>query len=158
MITTVEKKVGVGEYTLMYAEAGEGESLVMLHGSDHRENWRVWEPLLKLSEGNHLIMLDLLGYGGSSKPIETPDHRKQALVLHELMERLSLRKVSIVGSSWGGQIALENALEWPATVNSLVLIASTYDKDQLPRLKKRSEEHTSELQSLAYLVCRLLLE
>src|SRR2546425_8651922 len=25
-------------------------------------------------------------------------------------------------------------------------------------LKKRSEEHTSELQSLAYLVCRLLLE
>src|SRR2546423_13101826 len=28
----------------------------------------------------------------------------------------------------------------------------------LPRLQDRSEEHTSELQSLAYLVCRLLLE
>src|SRR2546425_4776677 len=27
-----------------------------------------------------------------------------------------------------------------------------------PLLKQRSEEHTSELQSLAYLVCRLLLE
>src|SRR5205823_13907396 len=27
-----------------------------------------------------------------------------------------------------------------------------------PRQPKRSEEHTSELQSLAYLVCRLLLE
>src|SRR3989441_6112445 len=27
-----------------------------------------------------------------------------------------------------------------------------------PRLHGRSEEHTSELQSLAYLVCRLLLE
>src|SRR2546425_8095637 len=27
-----------------------------------------------------------------------------------------------------------------------------------PRLRPRSEEHTSELQSLAYLVCRLLLE
>src|SRR5205823_7537174 len=27
-----------------------------------------------------------------------------------------------------------------------------------PRLSQRSEEHTSELQSLAYLVCRLLLE
>src|SRR3989441_6666193 len=26
------------------------------------------------------------------------------------------------------------------------------------KVKKRSEEHTSELQSLAYLVCRLLLE
>src|SRR2546423_1252153 len=28
----------------------------------------------------------------------------------------------------------------------------------VPRRKNRSEEHTSELQSLAYLVCRLLLE
>src|SRR2546423_5944717 len=28
----------------------------------------------------------------------------------------------------------------------------------LHRAEKRSEEHTSELQSLAYLVCRLLLE
>src|SRR2546425_9480608 len=34
----------------------------------------------------------------------------------------------------------------------LVLLA------QLDGLLKRSEEHTSELQSLAYLVCRLLLE
>src|SRR5687767_15731322 len=36
------------------------------------------------------------------------------------------------------------------------------DRSRLPRLcesgERRSEEHTSELQSLAYLVCRLLLE
>src|SRR2546425_5136432 len=30
--------------------------------------------------------------------------------------------------------------------------------DREPEFQKRSEEHTSELQSLAYLVCRLLLE
>src|SRR2546425_4111393 len=35
------------------------------------------------------------------------------------------------------------SLDWPATCNSALW---------------RSEEHTSELQSLAYLVCRLLLE
>src|SRR2546425_8677914 len=29
---------------------------------------------------------------------------------------------------------------------------------QEKKIKRRSEEHTSELQSLAYLVCRLLLE
>src|SRR2546425_8053231 len=32
------------------------------------------------------------------------------------------------------------------------------DRDELIALARRSEEHTSELQSLAYLVCRLLLE
>src|SRR2546425_6589099 len=31
-------------------------------------------------------------------------------------------------------------------------------EDQAPSQSLRSEEHTSELQSLAYLVCRLLLE
>src|SRR2546425_8948188 len=31
-------------------------------------------------------------------------------------------------------------------------------RSRLPLDSKRSEEHTSELQSLAYLVCRLLLE
>src|SRR2546425_2020632 len=31
-------------------------------------------------------------------------------------------------------------------------------RDEQRRSTKRSEEHTSELQSLAYLVCRLLLE
>src|SRR3989441_4203466 len=48
---------------------------------------------------------------------------------------------------------------------SLAATLSVYpDNSKVPRigarqgLKVRSEEHTSELQSLAYLVCRLLLE
>src|SRR2546425_3756521 len=41
----------------------------------------------------------------------------------------------------------------------LLEIAATAGAMQLaPRATARSEEHTSELQSLAYLVCRLLLE
>src|SRR2546425_3554361 len=37
-------------------------------------------------------------------------------------------------------------------------IAHTYHAAGRRRFGQRSEEHTSELQSLAYLVCRLLLE
>src|SRR2546425_7569743 len=37
-------------------------------------------------------------------------------------------------------------------------IAGTIGKSSLIAFRTRSEEHTSELQSLAYLVCRLLLE
>src|SRR5687767_15461889 len=59
-----------------------------------------------------------------------------------------------------GAIAASNA---PIFVVSIVPAdlkpaqeADTYTR--LSRLVGRSEEHTSELQSLAYLVCRLLLE
>src|SRR2546425_1632363 len=38
------------------------------------------------------------------------------------------------------------------------LIAEVFAVERIARLDLRSEEHTSELQSLAYLVCRLLLE
>src|SRR2546425_4749544 len=38
------------------------------------------------------------------------------------------------------------------------LDAEVLHREELPPAGARSEEHTSELQSLAYLVCRLLLE
>src|SRR5687767_15245322 len=54
---------------------------------------------------------------------------------------------------------------WKAAVQSSALApggAATHDQaSEVGRLdtpRVRSEEHTSELQSLAYLVCRLLLE
>src|SRR2546425_6359408 len=47
--------------------------------------------------------------------------------------------------------------DWP--VNDVVKIFVNDDEGQTWSLTdNRSEEHTSELQSLAYLVCRLLLE
>src|SRR2546425_13166006 len=49
---------------------------------------------------------------------------------------------------------------WPSRRASLpaALAAAAFGERCAWRSKARSEEHTSELQSLAYLVCRLLLE
>src|SRR5687767_15389703 len=41
---------------------------------------------------------------------------------------------------------------------ALVVVMIASDKDRIVLNELRSEEHTSELQSLAYIVCRLLLE
>src|SRR5205823_9219588 len=41
---------------------------------------------------------------------------------------------------------------------AILRVPGIYASDRLPLERLRSEEHTSELQSLAYLVCRLLLE
>src|SRR5687767_15447469 len=43
-------------------------------------------------------------------------------------------------------------------VNPVVAKETTWSMDERTMQAMRSEEHTSELQSLAYLVCRLLLE
>src|SRR3712207_7615197 len=47
----------------------------------------------------------------------------------------------------------------PDTLNSMANLASTYwNQGRWKEAEARSEEHTSELQSRQYLVCRLLLE
>lgn len=131
-----ERQVAVGEFRINYASAGNGPALLLLHGSEPQETWRVWEPLLALADSYRLIAPDLLGHGKSSKPEERPDHRGEARMLRDMTERLGVEKLSLMGSGWGGQISLEFALEWPENVKSIVLVASSYDKDQLQRLRK----------------------
>src|SRR5690625_911278 len=56
--------------------------------------------------------------------------------------------------------SLKNEYEWLKEVDSIALQSSLQNlADSFLRFfKKRSEEHTSELQSRGHLVCRLLLE
>jgi len=131
-----EKGIAVGEFNVNFATAGNGPPLLLLHGSEPGETWRVWEPLLGLADSRRVIAPDLLGHGKSSKPTETPDHRGQAHMLRDFLDRLEVETLSIMGSGWGGQVALEFALEWPESVSSMVLVASSYDREQLPRLQK----------------------
>jgi pimeloyl-ACP methyl ester carboxylesterase len=135
-LEATEKEAVVGEFRVNFASAGSGEPLLLLHGSEPGESWRVWEPLLPLADSRKLIAPDLLGYGKSSRPEETPDFRAQAKVMRELMERLEIQSPSLMGIGWGGQVALELALDWPEGVKSLILVASAYDREQLPRLGK----------------------
>ncbi|QQG48914.1 MAG: alpha/beta hydrolase [archaeon] len=132
----VERQAGAGEFTINYATAGGGEAVLMLHGSEPAETWKVWEPMLGLADTYKLIAPDLVGFGKSTRPAETPDYVAQAHAVRDLAEGLSVAKGSIVGSGWGGQVALELALTWPEMVRAVVLLASSYDKDQLRRLEK----------------------
>src|SRR2546425_8120551 len=65
-------------------------------------------------------------------------------------------------SQWGGAVVMTNAFPVNGCVDPATVIclsdAQLRAEVNSASLRQRSEEHTSELQSLAYLVCRLLLE
>jgi len=131
-----EKVVELGEYKVNVATSGSGPAILMVHGEEGRPSWRDWEGFLVLSEGRMVIIPDLVGYGRSSRPSETPDYKAQARIVHELLEVMKVEKATLAGYSWGGQVALEVAINWPETIESLILVASTYDKGQLSKLSK----------------------
>jgi pimeloyl-ACP methyl ester carboxylesterase len=131
-----EKIVELGEYKVNVASSGNGPAIVMLHGEEKRPNWRDWEGFLVLADKYRVIIPDLVGFGRSSRPVETPDYKAQARIIHELLEVMKVEKAALAGYSWGGQVALEVAIDWPETIESILLVASTYDKSQLSRLSK----------------------
>src|SRR3712207_7879583 len=58
----------------------------------------------------------------------------------------------------GARVVLRAALEEHVAAGGTVVELLIVSVDVLPGERERSEEHTSELQSRQYLVCRLLLE
>src|SRR5205823_14103733 len=87
-----------------------------------------------------------------------------ALPIYEMKARWPVSGVAIVhrtGVLEIGQASVAIAVSAPHRGEAFE--AAQYAIDRLKQIvpiwkKERSEEHTSELQSLAYLVCRLLLE
>jgi len=131
-----ERIVELGEYKVNVATFGSGPAMVMIHGEDKRPSWKDWEGFVVLADSRRVIIPDLVGFGRSSRPSEVPDYKAQARIVHELLEKMKVEKVTLAGYSWGGQVALEVAIDWPESIESLILVASTYDKSQLAKLSK----------------------
>src|SRR5438045_6768669 len=66
------------------------------------------------------------------------------------------RKAEVVTAVRGGLLSLEEACSrYTLTIDEFLSWQSLIDQYGLAGLRTRSEEHTSELQSLRHLVCRL---
>ena len=107
-----------------YQEKGLGTPLVLLHGyTSSTYSWKdVFEPL---SRNFRVIALDLKGFGFSGKPDGDYTRRAQAQLVAHLLDHLKIEKAWLVGSSMGGEVALNVALANPQRVAGLILIDSS---------------------------------
>lgn len=109
------------------AVLGSGKPVLALHGFDssHLE-FRRLAPLL--SAESELFIPDLFGFGFSPRPQQgryTPegvvDHLEQ--ILHAVLKRSGAEKVSLIGASMGGAVAMELARRCPERIQRLLLLA-----------------------------------
>ena len=110
-----------------YQEAGEKSRpvLVLVHG--FASSTLVWSKVfLSLAEaGFHVIAVDLLGFGYSGKPRDAEyTIAGQANYLMRLLDRLRIKRATLVGSSYGGAVAATCALDHPRKVEKLVLVGT----------------------------------
>ncbi|WP_276273258.1 alpha/beta fold hydrolase [Haloarcula litorea] len=104
-----------------YQTAGEGHPVVLLHGGIIDAAHVSWPPVReRLAADYRVVAPDLLGYGESELapgPYSIPRH---ADVVASLLDGLDCGPVTLVGTSLGGAVAIQVALERPALVETLV--------------------------------------
>jgi pimeloyl-ACP methyl ester carboxylesterase len=123
----IASSLQVGKCTLNYHDQGEGEAILLIHGSGPGvtawANWRGVIPVL--SRRARIIAPDMLGFGYTRCPSDwklDPDTWVRSLV--GLLDALDVGRVSIVGNSFGGAIALAFAKAHPQRVKRLVLMGA----------------------------------
>jgi pimeloyl-ACP methyl ester carboxylesterase len=136
--------------TQSYREAGQGKTLVLLHGiSSGSASWV--KQLQDLAQHFHLIAWDAPGYGQSDVlTTSEPNATDYAKRLKAMLDALNLKDVILVGHSLGAlQAAAFNAL-YPETVSALVLanVAQGYKGFDAQKQKDVFEKRPKMLKEL----------
>jgi EmrB/QacA subfamily drug resistance transporter len=126
-------------HRLVYRVAGSGPAILLVHGLfDDSRTWRKVIPAL--AQSHTVIAPDLFGHGESDAPLDgNYSLSGHAATLRDLLEVLGHHRVTIVGHSLGGGIAMSFAYTYPARVRRLALISSGgFGRDVHPLLRALS--------------------
>ena len=119
-----------GEVTLhghriSYREAGEDREPVILLIHGITSSSATWDPVLpELASDAHVIAPDLLGHGESDKPRADYSLGALASILRDLLEHLGVERVTVVGHSLGGGVAMQFSYQYPEYCERIVLVDS----------------------------------
>ena len=109
---------------VFYNISGTGKPIILLNGIMMSTN--SWHPFVNsFSKDNQLIRVDFLDQGQSDHLEGSYTHEIQVDLVKALVDHLKLDKVSIVGISYGGEIALQFAIKYASNVDRMVVYNTT---------------------------------
>lgn len=104
-------------------EDSDRDPLIFIHGlSGCWQNWL--EQIPHFARDRRVIAVDLPGFGQSEMPAEEISISGYADAIDALMQQLGIDSAQVVGNSMGGFIGAEVAIQHPARVERLVLVAA----------------------------------
>ena len=114
--------VQVGALRVHHMHGGRGAAVVFIHGLGS-SGYMEWRRNLEPMAARHRVFApDLPGYGRTEKPKVRYSIAYFTRFIEGYMENRGLHSAAVIGTSLGGRIALELALEHPKLVRRLVLV------------------------------------
>jgi proline-specific peptidase len=128
-------------YRTWYRVVGDRESdavpLLALHGGPGSTH-HYFAPLERLSDDRPVVLYDQIGCGSSDRPTDiewsVQVFRDEVVAVRE---QLGLDRIHLLGTSWGGMLALEHVLSGASGVVSLVLSSTLANIDDWADEQKR---------------------
>lgn len=111
------------DHSIHYLERGRGEPLLLIHGLGcSGADWAF--QVTALESRYRVIVPDLPGSGHSDPPRGQYSIEGFAAAMWKLLDQLGIAKITLIGFSLGGAVALEMAANRPGCVPKLALINS----------------------------------
>jgi pimeloyl-ACP methyl ester carboxylesterase len=105
------------------AEARTGPAIVMIHGFGAAIDW--WDEIAPaLATDHRVIRIDLIGHGGTAAPASGYTIPHQAELVAAILDKLGVRRVTVIGHSMGGEVATALAERSPTRIAAMILIDS----------------------------------
>lgn len=110
-------------HDVCYRRVGSGPAVLLIHGiAGSSLAWRAVMP--RLASDHTVVAPDLLGHGESAKPLGDYSLGAHASGLRDLLAAIGIERVTVVGQSLGGGVAMQLAYQHPELVERLVLVSS----------------------------------
>ena len=146
----VEGFVDLAQVKLYWRSAGAGEPLLVLHGGPALSHEYLYPGLVPLQDLGRVVFFDQRGCGKSSKPRDGRyDMAALADDVEDLRTALNLGPVNVLGFSFGGMLAQEYVLRYPASVRRLIIAgAGPSGADINRRLREVKASTSAEVRSV----------
>lgn len=116
-------------FRVRYLEAGEGEPLVVLHGGGGVRHYPSHDLL---AQSHRVILFEAPGFGASPANERTQSIAELGSTMAQAARNLGLERYDLQGTSFGGKLALWQAVQHPEALKSLVLVAPAAIRPEPP--------------------------
>jgi len=122
-MSAAEQTLTLHGHSIRYVQQGSGPVLLLIHGmAGALDTWRsVVEPLARHAT---VLAVDLPGHGSSSPGGGDYSLGSLATFLRDVLLALGHERVTLVGHSLGGGIAMQFSYQFPEMTERLVLVSS----------------------------------
>ena len=122
-----------------YEAFGRGRPVLFLHG--WLGSWRYWFPTMEVvAEQFRAYSFDFWGFGDSQRKQTRESIQSYSDQVIRFMDALGLERVTLVGHSMGGMVALKTALSYPERIQRVATVGAPIDGDSLSWLLKLTDQ------------------